>query len=95
MTPLIHAHLKDKDLLPRLHIVDSGFLDAALLAESQRDYAVDLCGPTRGDYRWQAHADQGFAAQQFQIDWERERAQCQKGLCWPFRSSEHRGVLRS
>ncbi len=79
VTPIIHAHLKDKDLLPQLHSVDTGFLDAALLVESQRDYAVDLCGPTRGDYRWQAHADKGFAAQQFQIDWEQERARCPQG----------------
>ena len=79
VTPIIHAHLKDKDLLPRLHIVDTGFLDAALLVESQRDYDVDLCGPTRGDYRWQAHADTGFAAQQFQIEWEQKRARCPQG----------------
>jgi len=79
VTPIIHAHLKDKDLLPRLHIVDSGFLDAALLAESQRDYAVDLCGPTRVAQAWQTRADEGFAAQDFQIDWEREHARCPQG----------------
>ncbi len=79
VTPLIHAHLKDKDLLPRLHIVDSGFLDAALLAESQRDYNVDLCGPTRVAQAWQTRAAEGFAAQEFQIDWQREHAQCPQG----------------
>ncbi len=79
VTPIIHAHLKDKDLLPRLHIVDTGFLDAALLVESQRDYDVDLCGPTRADNQWQARASEGFDADSFSIDWEREQATCPEG----------------
>ena len=32
---------------PRVHLVDSGFLDAALLVASRRDFGVDLLGPTR------------------------------------------------
>lgn len=79
VTPLIHARLKDKDLLPCRHIVDTGFLDASLLVESRRDYEVDLCGPTRADYHWQARAGEGFAAQSFRIDWEREQATCPAG----------------
>ena len=43
-------------------------LYAALLVESQRDYAVDLCGPTRVAQAWQTRAAEGFAAQEFQID---------------------------
>jgi transposase len=79
VTPTIHAHLDDKDLLPRLHIVDTGFLDAALLAESRRDYDIDLCGPTRIDRHWQARADEGFDAQHVRIDGEREQATCPEG----------------
>ena len=29
------------------HIVDTGYVDAQLLVESQRDYQIDLVGPTR------------------------------------------------
>ena len=36
--------------------MDTGFLDAALLVESQDDYGVELLGPTRLDYHWQARA---------------------------------------
>jgi transposase len=79
VTPIIHARLKDKDLLPHLHIVDTGFLDASLLAESRRDYDVDLCGPTRADYHWQARAGEGFGAQNFRIDGDREQATCPEG----------------
>lgn len=53
-TPTIHESLKDKDLLPERHSVDTGYLDAELLVESQRDFGVDLIGPARRDYTWQA-----------------------------------------
>ena len=39
-----------------------------------RDYEVDLLGPTRPDYRWQAQEGQGFAAHNFHLDWDRQQA---------------------
>lgn len=35
--PLLHDALAHTDLLPRLHLVDTGSLDAALLATSQHE----------------------------------------------------------
>lgn len=78
-TPQIHADLQEKNLLPDTHIVDTGFLDARLVVESQTEYGVDLFGPTRHDYHWQAQAGEGFDAQHFTIDWEREQATCPAG----------------
>jgi transposase len=78
-TPSIHASLKKRELLPKTHIVDTGFLDAALLVETEENYGVDLFGPTRLDYRWQAREQTGFAAAQFQIDWEQHQATCPEG----------------
>jgi len=79
LTPTIHRALADKDLLPDRHIVDTGYLDAALLVSSARDFGVDLYGPTRQDYRWQACAGHGFAASAFTIDWEAKTATCPQG----------------
>lgn len=84
-TPEIHQALKRKSLLPRLHIVDTGYLDADLLVTSKREYAVEMLGPTRLDDQWQAQAGEGLDAGNFQIDWERERAICPAGhenLSW-------------
>jgi transposase len=78
-TPKIHAALQQRGLLPGTHSVDTGFLDAELLVESQAHYGVDLLGPTRLDYHWQAREGAGFDAQHFQIDWEREQATCPVG----------------
>jgi transposase len=47
VTPNVHQALQQRDLLPALHIVDTGFLDTELLVTSRDDYGVDLLGPTR------------------------------------------------
>ena len=45
-TPKMHEALQQRGLLPGTHIVDTGFLDAALLVESREHYGVNLLGPT-------------------------------------------------
>jgi transposase len=75
----IHAALTRKDLLPRTHLLDSGYIAADLLVETKKDYAVDLCGPPRANYHWQAQAATGFAASDFTIDWQRQQAICPLG----------------
>jgi transposase len=78
-TPTIHAALEQRGLLPGTHIVDTGFLDADLFVRSRDDYGVDLLGPTRLDYHWQAREGAGFDVQHFQIDWDRQHARCPTG----------------
>ena len=78
-TPRIHDALQRRGLLLGTHIVDTGFLDAELLVESQDDYGVDLLGPTRLDYHWQAREGAGFDAQHFQIEWDQQYAICPVG----------------
>ena len=51
MTATIHAGLERKEFLPAEHIVDTGYVDAKLLVESQQNYHIDLVGPTRKDSR--------------------------------------------
>jgi transposase len=79
MTPRVHADLQAKDLLTTVHLVDTGFLDAELIATSRLNYGVDLLGPTRPDLKWQAKERTGFEAQRFAIEWERERAPARRG----------------
>jgi transposase len=97
-TPIIHETLKGKDLLPETQFVDTGYLDAELLAESKKNYGVDLFGPTRPDYRWQARAKQGFGMQDFEIDWDRKKAICPEGhesVEWtPFVDNRGNDVIR-
>ena len=85
VTRAIHEALQAKRLRPSLHIVDTGYLDAALLVTSQQGHGVELLGPTRSDDKWQAQAGQGFDASHLTIDWAQEQAICPMGrpsLSW-------------
>jgi transposase len=97
-TPRIHAALKSQDLLPSLHIVDTGYLDAALLVDSRREYAVELLGPTRPNCHWQARVEDGFDTEHFRIHWDREQATCPEGhtsLSWtPAIDNRHSPVVK-
>ena len=77
--PLIHQALQQRDLLPEVYIVDTGYVDAEELVTSQQQYGVDLFGPTREDYHWQAREHTGFEAAQFVVDWQHECATCPAG----------------
>lgn len=79
MTESIHRGLDQRMLLPGKHLVDTGYVDAALLVSSPRDFGVELIGPTRANYKWQAKQQTGFAAENFTIDWERQEATCPEG----------------
>lgn len=77
--PRIQARLSVNGLLPETQIVDAGYVTAAQLVESRDQYQIDLSGPLMRDPSWQAKAANGFAAADFTIDWENERAICPQG----------------
>ncbi len=75
----IQKALSDKDLLPTAQSVDTGYAKADQMVSSQKDYGVDLIGPPRADYHWQAHAEECFAAQDSKVDWATQQAICPQG----------------
>jgi transposase len=97
VTTRIHAALAQKSLLPGTHLVDTGYVDAPVLAASQRDYGVELLGPTRADYHWPANEQTGFAASNFKIDWEKQQAICpqeRKSVSWTPAKDLQRDVIK-
>lgn len=78
-TPSIHQALAAHHLLPQTHVVDTGYIDAQELVNSQQSWGVDLFGPTRKDYHWQARDGTGFAAERFAVDWQKKSATCPAG----------------
>lgn len=98
VTSVLQDALHTKRRLPRLHIVDTGDLEAEWLVTSQRAYGVELLGPTRPDDRWQARAGQGFDAGSFVIDWEQRQARCpvgrQSSRGTPVIDSRHHAVIK-
>ncbi|MGZ3682007.1 MAG: IS1182 family transposase [Ktedonobacterales bacterium] len=78
LTP-IHEQLAQTRRLPQTHLVDAGYIDADGLAAAQSRFQVDVVGPTRGNFRWQAREQQGFDGHQFQVDWDAQQAICPEG----------------
>ena len=78
-TDTIHQHLQERDLLPKEHLVDAGYVDARALAEGTSIYGLDLIGPTKLDPSWQARQGVPYGLSSFVIDWEKEQAICPQG----------------
>ena len=78
-TDAIQDWLAGRGLPPREHLVDAGYVTAAHLIRSRRDHDCELLRPVAAERGWQARAGQGYAAAQFVIDWEAERATCPQG----------------
>jgi transposase len=77
-TPIIHNHLKERDLLPAEHLVDAGYPSSDHLVSSQ-EHGIDLVGPVSSDPSWQARTNGGHDAASFTIDWEKQLAICPQG----------------
>ncbi len=77
--PQIQQGLADKSLLPSQQLVDTAYVSAELLVQSQQRHQVELVGPARKDQKWQALAGQGYAAADFHVNWDTQQATCPQG----------------
>ncbi len=85
----IHQGLKHKELLPGVHLIDAGYVDAHLLVQSTDQHGVTLLGPPRSDKSWQAR-EGGYDQSRFAIDWQRQKVTCPEGktsLWWGAQST--------
>lgn len=81
----IHQSLKAKGLLPSLHLVDAGYMDAELLVQSQQAYDIQLLGPALSNNQWQAKTQGAYDITDFEIDWKNKSVTCpngQKSVSW-------------
>ena len=78
-TEVVHKRLEQKRLLPDVHLVDTGFVDADLILDSPKDYGVELLGPMRPTSNWQSRTPGAYDLSRFTIDWDAERVICPEG----------------
>ena len=72
MTAPVHEALRAKGLLPEVHLVDAGYVDADLLVDAKAEHGIELVGPVRPDTSWQAKAGEGYDISAFGVDWGRQ-----------------------
>jgi len=75
----LHEDEAAHELLPHQHLMDMGYVDAEVLAESQRRYQVDIVGPVIPDTSWASQAADRFDHSDFHIDWQAKRVLCPAG----------------
>lgn len=78
VTRTIQNDLDERDLLPEVHLVDEGYMEADLLVESQ-ERGIDMVGPVPSSKSWQSREEGAFDHTQFEIDWEQKKAVCPGG----------------
>jgi transposase len=75
----IQQDLADRDLLPGVHWLDSGYVDADLRVTAQTPHQIDVMGPPFGSYSRQRREGQGDDLQAFVINWAAQQARCPQG----------------
>ncbi len=72
-TDSIHQSLADKELLPKEHLVDAGYVDGTLLVESKQKHDLELIGPVRDNVSWQSKIPDGYDLSRFKINWKKRQ----------------------
>src|SRR6266849_4758978 len=75
----LHERLAEKQVLPNQHLVDTGYVDAEILAKSQQDHQIDVVGPALPDTSWSSKEAERFDQSQFSIDWQAKSVICPAG----------------
>jgi transposase len=92
-TALIQDALEKRQLLPREHLVDAGYIDAELLVHSAQDHHITLVGPTRPKAGWQNKVPGAYSHEHFVVDWDRTQVRCPHGK-WSLPWHERRDPSR-
>jgi transposase len=98
MTDTIHQALKEKELLPREHLVDTAYVDADHLVTSAVEHKLDLYGPAPPDSSWQSRSESAFDIACFAIDWDAQRVLCPQGKLsrsWHTRTEQGLSVIQA
>ncbi|MGW7585917.1 IS1182 family transposase [Kitasatospora sp. NPDC054768] len=77
--PGIHTRLERRSLLPDEHLVDGGYTSLPHLEQAQREHRVTVVGPLPGNPTRQHRRGEGFARDDFRIDFDRKEVTCPQG----------------
>ena len=77
--PGIHTRLERRGLLPAEHLVDGGYTSLVHLEQAAREHQVTVTGPLPGNPTRQHRQNEGFARDDFHIDFDRQQVTCPQG----------------
>ncbi|MFF7988105.1 hypothetical protein ACFZDK_55540 [Streptomyces sp. NPDC007901] len=77
--PGIHTRLARCGLLPAEHLVDAGYTSLPHLEQGTREHPVTVFGPLRTNPTRQHRRGEGFARDDFHIDYDKQQVTCPQG----------------
>ncbi|WP_248869304.1 transposase [Streptomyces cavourensis] len=77
--PGIHTRLARRRLLPAEHLVDAGCTSLPHLEQAARQHQVAVSGPLETNPTRQHHRGEGFARDDFHIDYDKQQVTCAQG----------------
>ncbi|WP_223268005.1 transposase [Streptosporangium nondiastaticum] len=77
--PGIHTRLARRGLLPAEHLVDAGYTSLPHLEQAAREHQVTVSGPLKTNPTHQHRRGEGFARDDFHIDFDRQQVTCPQG----------------
>ncbi|WP_253911480.1 transposase [Streptomyces sp. CNQ-509] len=93
--PGIHTRLARRRLLPAEHLVDAGYTALPHLHQATWEHQVTVSGPLKSNPTRQHRQNEGFARDDFHIDYDKRQVICPRGQVsagWhgPYRSGRRR-----
>jgi hypothetical protein len=76
--PAIHDRLARRGLLPEEHLADGGYVTVGLL-DAAAGRGITLTGPVKDSGSWQQRRGDGFAREDFHIDFDKRQVTCPRG----------------
>jgi len=70
--------VREQGLEPKKMLVDSGYMSGPLLV-SEHEQGTELVGPVLPDPSRQSREHKGFAAADFEVDWQQQQERCPAG----------------
>ncbi|MFI2292606.1 transposase [Streptomyces niveus] len=77
--PGIHTRLSRRGLLPAEHLVDAGYTSLPHLEQAAREHQITVSGPLKSNPTRQHRRNEGFARDDFRIDYDRQQVTCPQG----------------
>ncbi|MFI0108079.1 hypothetical protein ACH4NW_06895 [Streptomyces globisporus] len=77
--PGVHTRLARRGLLPAEHLVDAGYTFLPHLEQAAREHQVTVSGPLKSNPTRQHRRGEGFARDDFHIDFDRQQVTCPQG----------------
>src|SRR5262245_34611586 len=75
----IHSRLERRGLLPDEHLVDGGYTSLVHMEQAGREHRVTLTGPLPGNRTRQHRVQEGYARDDFCVDYDRREVTCPQG----------------